>query len=128
MTATRRIPDPARRAAYGLGLRSETIAALFLRMKGYRVVARRHQTPVGEIDLIVRRGRTVAFVEVKARPTLAMAAESIRLYQQSRIVRAAEAFLSRNPRLNGYDLRFDAALIAPGRLPRHLPAAFDAGR
>ncbi len=97
-------------------------------MKGYHVVARRHQTPVGEIDLIVRRGRTVAFVEVKARPTLDMAAESIRLYQQSRIVRAAEAFLSRNPRLNGYDLRFDAVLIAPGRLPRHLPAAFDAGR
>lgn len=115
-----------RRAAYGLGHRAETIAALFLRCKGYRVLARRFASPVGEIDLIVRRGRLVAFVEVKARASLDLAAESVRHAQRARIVRGAEAFLSRHPELVNHDTRFDAVLIAPGRLPRHLKAAFDA--
>jgi putative endonuclease len=70
----------------------------------------------------------LVFVEVKARATLDLAAESIRPGQRARIVRGAEAFLSRHPRFSGYDMRFDAVLVAPGRLPRHLKAAFDAGR
>jgi len=125
-----RAPSPLdlRRAANSAGLRAETAAALLLRLKGYRVLARRFPAPVGEIDLIVRRGKLLAFVEVKARPTLDMAAESIRPAQRVRIVRGAEAFLSRHPRYTGYDLRFDAVLVAPGRFPRHLEAAFDAGR
>jgi putative endonuclease len=68
----------SRRAGYRQGLRAETIAALFLRLKGYRILARRFTSPVGEIDLVARRGTSLVFVEVKARPTLDAAAESIR--------------------------------------------------
>ena len=116
----------SRRAAYGLGHRAETFAALWLRCKGYRILARRYKTPVGEIDLVARRGKFIAFVEVKARPTLDAALESIRHTQRARIIRGAEAFLSRHPHYVNHFLRFDAILIAPGRLPRHLIAAFDA--
>jgi putative endonuclease len=118
----------SRRAAYTLGLRAETIAALYLRLKGYRVLARRYASPVGEIDLVAKKGDTLVFVEVKARATLDAAAESIRLMQQARIVRGAEAYLSRHPSYVNHFLRFDAVLIAPGRLPRHLKSAFDADR
>jgi len=118
----------SRRAGYRQGLRAETIAALFLRLKGYRILARRFSSPVGEIDLVARRGTSLVFVEVKARPTLDAAAESIRTMQRARIVRAAEAFLSRHPQYVNHFARFDAILIAPGRLPRHLISAFDAGR
>lgn len=114
----------ARQKAYSLGKRAEWMAALLLMLKGYRVVARRYPAPVGEIDLIVRRGRQLVFVEVKARATLDDAAHSIRPSQQARIVRGAEAFLSRHPHFVGYDMRFDAVLVAPRRRPRHLEAAF----
>ena len=66
-----------RRLAERRGRRAETLAAWYLRLKGYRILARRYRTPVGEIDLIVRRGRLVAFVEVKRRPTEAEAAEAV---------------------------------------------------
>ena len=116
----------ARRHAYGLGHRAEALAALMLRCKGYRILARRFVSPAGEIDLVVKRGKLVAFVEVKARASLDAAAESVRHAQRARIVRAAEAFLARRPDLMNHDMRFDAVLIAPGRLPRHLISAFDA--
>jgi putative endonuclease len=118
----------SRRAGYRLGLRAETIAALFLRLKFYRILARRYQSPVGEIDIVAKKGTALVFVEVKARPTLDIAHEAIRHSQRTRIVRGAEAFLSRHPKYVNQDLRFDAVLIAPGRLPRHLISAFDANR
>ncbi len=118
----------SRRTGYRLGLRAETLAALFLRFKGYRILARRYASPVGEIDIVARKGKALVFVEVKARADLDIAHESIRPTQRARIVRGAEAYLSRNPRYVNHDLRFDAVLIAPGRLPRHLISAFDAGR
>lgn len=117
----------SRRAGYRLGLRAETLAALFLRAKGYRILARRYASPVGEIDIVARKGKALVFVEVKARPSLDIAHEAIRQSQRARIVRGAEAYLSRNPHYVNHDLRFDAVLIAPGRLPRHLISAFDAG-
>jgi putative endonuclease len=118
----------SRRAGYRLGLRAETAAVLLLRLKGYRILARRYASPVGEIDIVAKKGSALVFVEVKARPSMAIAHESIRQTQRARIVRGAEAFLSRHPKYVNHDLRFDAVLIAPGRLPRHLIAAFDAGR
>ena len=118
----------SRRAGYRLGLRAETVAALYLRLKGYRILARRYASPLGEIDLVARRGTSLVFVEVKARATLDAAAESIRHMQRARIVRAAEAYLSRHPQYANHFARFDAILIAPGRLPRHLVSAFDASR
>jgi putative endonuclease len=118
----------SRRAGYRLGLRAEVLAALFLRLKGYRILARRYQNPVGEIDIVAKKGKALVFVEVKARPSMDIAHESIRKNQRARIVRGAEAYLSRNPKYVNHDLRFDAVLIAPGRWPRHLISAFDAGR
>jgi putative endonuclease len=102
------------------GRRAEHLAAFWLRLKGYRVLARDYRAGVGEIDLIARRGRVLALVEVKARGGLAEAGEAIGERQQQRIARAARAFLQRHPGLGTLDLRFDAILIAPGRWPRHI--------
>lgn len=121
---TSRVATPRRRRAYHRGLRAETVAAWLLRLKGYRILARRVETPAGEIDLVARRGRLVAIVEVKARTTLDMAAASVTPRQQRRIARAAEAWLARAPRYTGCDVRFDLIAIAPGRLPRHIADAW----
>ncbi|PTW63232.1 putative endonuclease [Breoghania corrubedonensis] len=118
----------ARRAAYRLGLAAETRAALWLRLKGYRILARRHKTPVGEIDLIARRGRTVAFVEVKARANRDAALEAITPQARRRIVEAAHLWLAKNPGAMNATLRFDAVLIVPRQLPRHLANAWEAHR
>ncbi|MEO1191587.1 MAG: YraN family protein [Pseudomonadota bacterium] len=116
--------EASRRRAEGRGQRAERLAAWWLRAKGYRILARQVRTPVGEIDLVVRRGGVLAFVEVKRRATLAEAAEAITPYQRHRISRAAEAFLQTHRSLQGLDLRFDALLLAPGRLPRHILSAW----
>lgn len=117
-------PRAKRLAAYRRGRAGETRALWWLRLKGYRLVARGERTPVGELDLVMRRGRILAFVEVKARPDLGQAAVAIAPRQQERIARAAGAFLQRRPELGGLQVRFDAVLIAPGRLPRHLVDAW----
>lgn len=117
-----------RQAAERRGRSAERLAAWWLRLKGYRIVARGFRTPVGEIDLVARRGRRLALVEVKRRETLAAAAEAIRPQQQARIARAAELFLKRRPDLAGLTLGFDALLLAPGHRPRHLPDAWRHGR
>jgi putative endonuclease len=110
------------RAAHRLGLRAETLAALFLILKGYRILARRLRTPAGEIDMVVRRGRVLAIVEVKARA--AGAEEALQPRQRKRLERAAVHFLGRNPALAELDLRFDVVLVAPRRLPRHMADAW----
>ncbi|GAB4186435.1 MAG: YraN family protein [Thalassobaculales bacterium] len=112
-----------RRKAEARGRRAELLAALWLACKGYRVLARGLRTPVGEIDLVVRRGRVVAAVEVKARASQAAAGEAIQRRQRRRIARALAWFLKGRPELAGADLRFDAVLIG-GILPRHLPDAW----
>ena len=106
------------------GHRSEAIAAWWLRLKLYRIVARRYRTAAGEIDLIVRRGRTLVFVEVKARADFRVAAEAVSLRQQHRIARAAGQFLAARPDLAGLDQRFDALLIVRRTWPRHIPDAW----
>jgi putative endonuclease len=102
------------------GRQAERLAALRLMLAGYRIVARNYRVPVGEIDLIARRGRTLIFVEVKVRAGHADAAWSISPRQQRRIRRAAEAFLATRPELATFSLRFDAMLLAPWRMPQHL--------
>ena len=119
---------PERLAAEAFGHRGDWLAAWFLRLKGYRILARRVKTPVGEIDLIVRRGGTTVFVEVKARTKSGTEAEALGAVNRSRIVRAAQYYLMRNPALAGTPLRFDVIFLAPGRLPRHLVNAFDASQ
>ncbi len=112
-----------RRRAESWGRRAETLAAWWLRLKGYRILARRVRTPVGEVDLIARRGRTLIFVEVKARFDVASAAASITYVNQRRISRAANALLARYGR--GCEaIRIDAVLITPWRTPRHVVGAW----
>jgi putative endonuclease len=117
---------PVRVAAFQTGLSAETRAAAFLMAKGYRILAKRFRTPYGEIDIVARRRNLVAFVEVKARASLDDAAYAVTPRQQQRIIAAAQAWLMAHPEHAEFELRFDAMLIAPRRLPRHLLAAFDA--
>ena len=119
-------PRPERQVAFALGLSAESRAAAYLVAKGYRIVARRFRSPVGEIDIVARRRGTLVFVEVKARERLDDAAEAVILRQQRRIVAAAEAWLAAHPDDMNCDMRFDVMLVAPKRLPRHIEAAFDA--
>ena len=102
------------------GRTSEWLAAALLVAKGYRIVALRHKTPQGEIDLIVRRGRRLAFVEVKARTSFALCEASITTTQRARVHRAADLWLARNPRYQTHDLGFDLVFLVPRRLPRHI--------
>ena len=118
--------SPERVAACRTGISAESRAAALLIAKGYRILARRFRTPYGEIDLVARKRNLVAFVEVKARASLDEAAYAVTPRQQQRIVNAAQAWLMAHPEHAEFDLRFDAVLIAPKSLPRHLLAAFDA--
>ncbi|SHG35006.1 YraN family protein [Bradyrhizobium erythrophlei] len=118
--------SPERVAAFRTGLSAEARAAAFLMAKGYRILAKRFRTPYGEIDIVARRRNLVAFVEVKARASLDEAAFAVTPRQQARIIEAAQAWLMAHPEHAEYELRFDAMLIAPRHLPRHLLAAFDA--
>ena len=118
--------DPERRIAFRFGLSAESRAAAYLIAKGYRILFRRFKTPVGEIDIVARRRGVLVFVEVKAREKLEDAAEAIGKRQQSRIIAAAEFWLAGHPQDASLDMRFDVVLVAPGRLPVHLPGAVDA--
>jgi len=118
--------SPQRVAAFRTGISAEARAAAFLMAKGYRILAKRFRTPYGEIDIVARRRNLVAFVEVKARASLDEAAFAVTPRQQARIIDAAQAWLMAHPEHAEYELRFDAMLIAPRHLPRHLLAAFDA--
>jgi putative endonuclease len=113
-----------RRLAYGRGRRAELIAAWWLRLKGYRILVHGFRVPVGEIDLIARRGRTLALVEVKARADIATAHTAVSPRQRRRIERAAASFLQRHPALAQCEVRFDVVLLAPRRRPRHLTDAW----
>ena len=112
--------------AFRTGISAETRAAAYLMAKGYRILAKRFRTPYGEIDIVARRRNLLAFVEVKARNSLDEAAYAVTPRQQARIIAAAQIWLMAHPEHAEYDLRFDAILIAPRRLPRHVMAAFDA--
>ena len=118
--------SPARVAAFHTGLSAESRAAAWLIAKGYRILARRFRMPYGEIDIVARRRNLLAFIEVKARASLDDAAWAVTPRQQARIIAAAQAWLMAHPEHAEFELRFDAMLIAPRRLPRHLLAAFDA--
>ncbi len=113
-----------KRAAEIRGRRAETLAAVMLRLKGYRILARRLRTPSGEIDLLARRGNLIVIVEVKARATLDEAQESLTPRQQQRLAAAAAWLPNWRPKLAGLDIRFDLVAIAPRRWPRHIPNAW----
>ena len=113
-----------RRAAERRGRGAELLCLWHLRLKGYRVLARRYKTPVGEVDLIVRRGGVIAAIEVKARADFAIGGEAVTRRQQRRVVRALAHFLGGRPDLVALAARFDVMLVAPRRWPRHLVDAW----
>lgn len=112
------------RTGYQKGLRAEWLAGWYLRFKGYRILALRYKTHLGEIDIVAARGKTVVFVEVKQRSTQDRAKESIHAENQARVRRAAELYLQKYPRYTGHDVRFDAIVFAPGAWPQHLQNVF----
>ncbi|HVY00534.1 MAG TPA: YraN family protein [Pseudorhodoplanes sp.] len=117
--------DPARQAAFRLGLSAEARAAAYLVAKGFRIVAKRWRSPVGEVDIVARRGSLLIFVEVKARERIDDAAYSVSERQKRRIAGAAAAWLAAHPDDANRDIRFDVLLIAPRRWPQHIAAAFE---
>lgn len=121
------MPAPTRetrRTALRRGFLAEWTALAFLMLKGYRPLARRFAAAGGEIDLVVRRGRCVVFVEVKARRALDDAREAIGEAKRRRFRRAARAWAARNPWCADWSLRADAVFLAPGRVPAHVVDAF----
>lgn len=120
-----------RQTAWRRGRHSERLAAWWLRLKGYRLLGRNLRfgrgSGAGEIDLVVRRGDVVAFVEVKRRASLEAAALALSPAQRRRIEQGAAAFLARRPECAGCALRFDLILLAPWRWPRHWPDAWRCG-
>jgi putative endonuclease len=116
-------PSPDRLAGYRRGHRAEWLAALYIVAHGERLLARRYRTPSGEIDMItVKRGR-VAFIEVKRRKTLAECEASITPRLRTRIHRAADLWLARNPRYQSHELGFDLIFVRPWRRPVRLKNA-----
>ena len=111
-------------SGYQKGIWAEWRAAAYLRLRGYKLRARRYKTPLGEIDLVVERGQTLVFVEVKLRGSLDGAAEAIDLRNQRRVRAAAELYLQAHPQYNHHDMRFDALILTPGRAIAHLEAAW----
>ena len=115
--------NQARRDAEGLGRRAETVAVWLLRLKGYVILARRERTPVGEIDIVARRGRTLVAVEVKARRASTPLRDLITEAQWRRICRALELYAARR-RFDHLRLRFDVVFLQSRQWPRHIPDAW----
>ena len=103
---------------------AETVAALFLRVKGYKIMERRFRTHLGEVDIIARKSGVMAFIEVKLRRTQEDAMEAIHRINQERMKRAAELYLARHTEYTVLETRFDAVIMAPGKLPQHITGAF----
>ncbi len=111
-------------ARYKKGHRAEWLAAFFMRCKFYRLLVVRYKTKVGEIDLIMTKGKTIIFTEVKARHTDRAGLEAISPKSRQRIQRAAESFVKTNPKYAHYNWRFDAVVVRPYRIPCHLKDAW----
>ena len=108
------------------GRAAEVLAAVWLMAKGYRVLGFRLRTPYGEIDLLVRRGRVLAAVEVKRRVSLEAALAAVNPVQRQRLTRAILAVAARRRALVGLEPRLDLFALAPGARPRHIPGAWGA--
>jgi putative endonuclease len=119
---------PDRSQAERRGRRAETAALLLLRLKGYRLLARRWHSPVGEVDLIMRKGATTAFIEVKQRLNHDAAVAAVSPRQARRIAAAAASWLGHDARAAAGACRFDIVTVSPYLWPRHIANAFDGDR
>lgn len=113
-----------RRKALRRGSAAEYIAAIFLMLKGYRILAMRYKTKLGEIDIIARKGDLAVFVEVKARSDEMGAVDAVSYASQKRIRAASDLWLARQQDYARLSQRYDIVAILPGKLPRHFPDAF----
>ena len=114
-----KMAENARLKAYHRGHRAEWLAALSMVLKGFRIVARRYKTPVGEVDLIVRKRNLVVFIEVKARPDTQSALDSISRSAQRRIEAAGEWWITKQKDGARLSWRFDVIAVSPWRWPVH---------
>lgn len=114
-----------RQKAYRSGIWAEWVAIVFFKLRFYRILHQRFKSPMGEIDLIAKRGRSIVFVEVKFRRSLADEAAALEAVNRRRIVRAAHYFIAHNPQFAMYPQRFDIIFLAPWAMPRHMSGAFD---
>jgi len=121
MTAIRRARGAAARLS---GRRAEVWAAVWLMLKGYRILGFRLKTPQAEIDLLAQKGQVLAVVEVKSRTSLANALEAVGQDQRERLRRAGRTLAARRPALKDAAVRLDLIALAPGKLPRHSPDAW----
>jgi len=117
-------PNPKRRSAWQRGRGAETLCTWWLRLHGWRILARGYRVPSGEIDIIARRGSTVAAIEVKTRDSMGDALDAVTPRQRRRVARAFEHFLAGRPDLAALTLRFDVMLVVPRHLPRHVADAW----
>jgi len=115
------------RRADASGRDAEGIAAAALAREGWAVLARRARTPAGEIDLVAERDGLLAFVEVKARPSLSEAAFALGARQRARLVAAAECWIAANPGHGAAGMRFDVVLVAADGTARRIADAFRLG-
>lgn len=119
-----------KKKSYYFGLWAEKVAVVFLMLKGYRIVARNYQNPKGEIDILAIKGKVLAVVEVKARRNFQQCGDSIAQWKQQKIFGAVEWLLAGRAKIAGLrnirecSIRFDAILIVPWRLPKHLKDAW----
>jgi putative endonuclease len=106
------------------GRRGEWLAAMSLRLKGYRIIERGFRTKLGEIDIIARKGNLIAVVEVKARRDVTAALNAVGVQSQHRIKNATDIWLSRQDDFAEISVRFDIIAVVPGKWPKHFPGAF----
>lgn len=116
---------PSRQAAERRGHRGEWLAAWYLRLKGYRIAAKRFKTKSGEVDIIARKGDLVLMIEVKARPTLLEAMDAVTTSSQRRIEAAGDIWLTRQKDFARLSVRYDLIAILPGKWPVHVERLFD---
>jgi putative endonuclease len=115
----------ATRRTYQDGLGAEALARLFLRLKGYRILASRWRTPVGEIDILARRGRNLVIVEVKYRRDIESALACVSYSQKQRLERAMRYVIAARPHYMNFTWRYDLLAVAPWRWPRHIISAWE---
>ncbi|MDI9349338.1 MAG: YraN family protein [Candidatus Symbiobacter sp.] len=120
MTMTPNMREKRGKQGWRRGFWAESLAAFYLGCCGYKILARRFAHPLGEIDVIARRGDVVAFIEVKARPEIDQAYAGLPRRQQQRIERAAQIYLAQHPGYSHHTLRFDLIVIRPWHWPVHL--------
>jgi putative endonuclease len=118
----------SRQKAEKRGHRAETAALILLWCKGYRLLARRFKSHHGEIDLIMRRGKTTAFIEVKARPTHDDAVIAVTTYQSKRISAAAGLWMGKDQFAAQNFCRFDIVAVNAYLWPKHIENAFSGDR